>query len=67
MTLLVLSVLNVLIRHTGSSGAIPLLTFFGMLFVWFVTTIPLAFSGMQGLECGCIPHDVQVTASQTHT
>ncbi len=45
VSLLVLSFLNILIRHTGSSGAIPLFTFFTMLAVWFATTIPLAFSG----------------------
>lgn len=45
ISLLLLSVLNVLIHHTGSSGAIPLGAFFSLVSLWFLISIPLCFSG----------------------
>ena len=45
ITLLVLSALNILIWHTGSSGAIPLGAFFSLIALWFLISIPLCFSG----------------------
>lgn len=45
ISLLLLSVLNVLIHHTGSSGAIPLGAFFSLVALWFLISIPLCFSG----------------------
>lgn len=45
ISLLVLSVLNVLIHQTGSSGAIPLGAFFSLVSLWFLISIPLCFSG----------------------
>ncbi|KAK9828352.1 hypothetical protein WJX74_010345 [Apatococcus lobatus] len=45
ITLLVLSALNILIWHTGSSGAIPLGAFFSLISLWFLISIPLCFSG----------------------
>ena len=45
ITLGVLSMLNVLLAHTGSSGAIPLLAFFSLIALWFIISIPLCFSG----------------------
>ena len=45
ITLLVLTVLNLLIHHTGSSGAIPLGAFFSLVSLWFVVSIPLCYSG----------------------
>lgn len=45
ISLLLLSVLNVLIHHTGSSGAIPLGAFFSLVSLWFLVSIPLCFSG----------------------
>ena len=41
----VLSVLNLLIWHTGSSGAIPLGAFFSLVSLWFIISIPLCYSG----------------------
>ena len=54
ISLLLLSVLNVLIHHTGSSGAIPLGAFFSLVSLWFLVSIPLCFSGMI-LQCVVIP------------
>jgi transmembrane 9 superfamily protein 2/4 len=51
ITLLVLSLLNVLLYHTGSSGAIPLTAFFSLISLWFIISIPLCFSGV---AC-CLP------------
>lgn len=45
ITLLTMSLLNVLIHHTGSSGAIPLGAFFSLIALWFLISIPLCFSG----------------------
>ena len=45
ITLATLSLLNVLLLHTGSSGAIPLTAFFSLLTLWFIISIPLCFSG----------------------
>ena len=45
ITLLILSALNILIWHTGSSGAIPLGAFFSLISLWFLISIPLCFSG----------------------
>ena len=45
ITLLALTVLNLLIHHTGSSGAIPLGAFFSLVSLWFVVSIPLCYSG----------------------
>lgn len=45
ITLLIMSLLNFLIVHTGSSGAIPLGAFFSLLALWFLISIPLCFSG----------------------
>ena len=56
ITLGVLSMLNVLLAHTGSSGAIPLLAFFSLISLWFIISIPLCFSGAPGalyLPCVC--------------
>jgi transmembrane 9 superfamily protein 2/4 len=41
----VLTVLNLLIWHTGSSGAIPLGAFFSLVSLWFIVSIPLCYSG----------------------
>ncbi len=49
ITLLALTVLNLLIHHTGSSGAIPLGAFFSLVSLWFVVSIPLCFSGAASL------------------
>lgn len=45
ITLGVLTVLNLLIWHTGSSGAIPLGAFFSLVSLWFIISIPLCYSG----------------------
>ena len=45
ISLLMLSVLNVLIHHTGSSGSIPLGAFFSLVALWFLISTPLCFSG----------------------
>lgn len=61
ITLLIMSLLNFLIVHTGSSGAIPLGAFFSLLALWFLISIPLCFSGtsspsaLQPLETDFLP------------
>lgn len=45
ISLALLTVLNILIHHTGSSGSIPLGAFFSLLALWFLISIPLCFSG----------------------
>lgn len=54
ISLLLLSVLNVLIHHTGSSGAIPLGAFFSLVSLWFLISIPLCFSGQSWDFQACI-------------
>jgi len=54
ITLLVLTVLNLLIHHTGSSGAIPLGAFFSLVSLWFVVSIPLCYSGAPLLPNVCL-------------
>ena len=39
------TVLNIFIKHTGSTGAVPATTYFLIVFVWFLVSIPLAFAG----------------------
>ena len=46
-SLLALSFLDVLIHHTGTTGAIPLGAFFSLIIFWFLISIPLCFSGQQ--------------------
>ena len=47
ITLFTLTTLNILIHHTGSSGAIPLGAFFSLIALWFLISIPLCFSGAE--------------------
>ena len=49
ITLGILSMLNMLLAHTGSSGAIPLLAFFSLISLWFIISIPLCFSGKHSM------------------
>lgn len=44
-------VLNLLIWHTGSSGAIPLGAFFSLVSLWFIVSIPLCYSGLLAGFC----------------
>ena len=56
ITLATLLALNVLLVHTGSSGAIPLGAFFSLIALWFLISIPLAFSGRPPSYCStCRP------------
>ncbi len=45
VTVTAMSLMNVLLHATGSSGAIPLGFFFSVLFLWLLISIPLAFVG----------------------
>eukprot|EP01025_Chloroclados_australasicus_P055854 TRINITY_DN6857_c0_g1_i2.p1 TRINITY_DN6857_c0_g1~~TRINITY_DN6857_c0_g1_i2.p1 ORF type:complete len:448 (-),score=23.30 TRINITY_DN6857_c0_g1_i2:465-1808(-) len=44
-TLLLATILNIFIMHTGSTGAIPVGYFFTLLLLWFITSIPLTYIG----------------------
>lgn len=46
-----LTVLNLMIWHTGSSGAIPLGAFFSLVSLWFIISIPLCYSGAPPQHC----------------
>lgn len=37
--------LNLVIHHTGSTGAVPLGMYFGLLAVWLLVSVPLCFLG----------------------
>eukprot|EP00798_Chlamydomonas_sp_ICE-L_P031784 gene31785-6981_t len=43
--MLVITVLNLALHHTGSSGAVPITWYFMLVFLWFVVSIPLTFAG----------------------
>lgn len=45
VTVAVMSLMNLFLFATGSSGAIPLGFFFSVLFLWLLISIPLAFVG----------------------
>ena len=45
VTVTAMSLMNILLHATGSSGAIPLGFFFSVLFLWLLISIPLAFVG----------------------
>ena len=45
VTVAVMSLMNLFLWATGSSGAIPLGFFFSVLFLWLLISIPLAFVG----------------------
>lgn len=47
------AVLNVFIKHTGSTGAVPATTYFLIVLVWFAVSIPLTFIG------GCFARTVR--------
>ena len=51
ITLAAMSALNILLVHTGSSGAIPLGAFFSLIALWFLISIPLCFSGGENGAC----------------
>ncbi|KAK9907506.1 hypothetical protein WJX75_004955 [Coccomyxa subellipsoidea] len=61
ITLATLSCLNILLVHTGSSGAIPLTAFFSLISLWFIISIPLCFSG------GIIATKQEIKAYPTRT
>lgn len=39
------SVLNIFIKHTGSTGAVPAGIYFTIVAIWFLVSIPLTFVG----------------------
>ena len=45
VTVTVMSLMNLVLHATGSSGSIPLGFFFSVLFLWLLISIPLAFIG----------------------
>eukprot|EP01026_Neomeris_dumetosa_P022431 TRINITY_DN1932_c0_g1_i3.p1 TRINITY_DN1932_c0_g1~~TRINITY_DN1932_c0_g1_i3.p1 ORF type:complete len:448 (-),score=52.25 TRINITY_DN1932_c0_g1_i3:358-1701(-) len=45
VTFLVITILNLFIMNTGSTGAIPAMYYFSLLFFWFATSIPLTYIG----------------------
>ena len=45
VTVTVMSLMNLVLHATGSSGSIPLGFFFSVLFLWLIISIPLAFVG----------------------
>lgn len=45
ITLGIFTLLNLIIHHTGSTGAVPLYLYFILVLVWFLISIPLTFVG----------------------
>ncbi|GMH32492.1 hypothetical protein BSKO_00326 [Bryopsis sp. KO-2023] len=45
ITMLVFTIVNMFIHHTGSTGAIPVSTYFSIVTLWFIVSIPLTFLG----------------------
>ncbi|GAB4818902.1 hypothetical protein N2152v2_005948 [Parachlorella kessleri] len=45
VTVLVITILNIALWATGSSGAVPLGFFFSVMFLWLIVSIPLSYSG----------------------
>jgi len=45
VVLLITSILNLFIMNTGTTGAIPAVYFFSLLFLWFITSVPLTYLG----------------------
>lgn len=45
ITMLIFTVLNIVIKHTGTLGAVPIGTYFSIVAVWFLVSIPLTFAG----------------------
>jgi hypothetical protein len=41
----IFTLLNIVIHHTGSTGAVPLGMYFSIVAVWFLVSIPLTFAG----------------------
>lgn len=41
----IFTLLNIVIKHTGSTGAVPLGMYFSLVAVWFLVSIPLCFLG----------------------
>lgn len=45
ITVLMLTILNMLLKHTGTSGAIPLGAYFMILGLWWLVSVPLCLLG----------------------
>lgn len=45
ITMLIFTILNLIIKHTGTLGAVPIGTYFSIVAVWFLISIPLTFAG----------------------
>lgn len=45
ITMTIFTILNLFIKHTGSSGAVPAGIYFAIVAVWFLVSIPLTFVG----------------------
>ncbi|MEW5298849.1 MAG: hypothetical protein WDW38_000420 [Sanguina aurantia] len=45
ITMAIFTVLNLLIKHTGTTGAVPVAMYFSIVAVWFLVSIPLTFTG----------------------
>ncbi|KAI8465394.1 MAG: Endomembrane protein 70-domain-containing protein [Monoraphidium minutum] len=43
--MLIFTVLNIFIKHTGSTGAVPVGIYFTIVAIWFLISIPLTFVG----------------------
>lgn len=65
LIMLIFTVLNIALKHTGSLGAVPAGIYFSIVAIWFLVSVPLTFVGgfmatrlpimvrHQGLGCLC--------------
>lgn len=45
ITMAIFTLLNLVIHHTGSTGAVPIGMYFSIVAVWFLVSVPLTFAG----------------------
>eukprot|EP00898_Chlorokybus_atmophyticus_P003822 jgi/Chlat1/4440/Chrsp29S04396 len=45
ISFVILAIINIAIKFTGSSGAMPFFAFFGLFLLWFVISVPLTLIG----------------------
>jgi transmembrane 9 superfamily protein 2/4 len=63
----IFSLMNLVIFHTGTTGAVPLSMYFTIVFVWFAVSIPLTFvGGYLALRVPILEHPVKTNQIPRH-
>lgn len=67
ITMVIFTVLNLVIKHTGSTGAVPVGMYFSIVAVWFLISIPLTFlGGYLALKAPIIDYPVKTNQIPRH-